>query len=46
MNNDDAILLLIHNGADSRLKDSDGMTPEELALIENNINILDLLQNI
>ena len=46
LNNKDAILLLIHNNADSTIKDSNGMTPEELALIENNIDILNLLQNI
>ncbi|CAI2386224.1 unnamed protein product [Moneuplotes crassus] len=41
----DIISLLMHNSADPSLKNSSGMSPEDLALIENKIEILELLQN-
>jgi hypothetical protein len=42
----DAISLLLHNSADAHVKNSAGISPEDLALIENNINILELLQDV
>ena len=41
----DVISLLLHNSADPAIKNSSGMSPEDLALIHNKIEILELLQN-
>ena len=41
----DAISLLLHNSADAHVKNSAGISPEDLALIENKIDILELLQD-
>lgn len=41
----DVIALLLHNSADPTIKNSNGISPEDLALVENKIEILELLQN-
>lgn len=45
-NSSDVISLLLHNSADATSKNSNGISPEDLALIENKIDILELLQNV
>lgn len=42
----DIISLLCHNGADRQIKNNSGMSPEDLALIQNKIEILELLQDL
>lgn len=41
----DVISLLIHNNGDPTVKSSAGISPEDLALIDNKIEILELLQD-
>lgn len=44
-NNKDIISLITHNGGDPTVKDSNGMSAEDIALIDNKIDLLELMQN-